>query len=172
NFSSIQWSPDQTHIAFSLASYKDGQALPDGLYILTLTTGQVQKVQYTNGYDVIGWKDTNNIYLSRAKIGAEESDRELDLLHLTGGLDQIQTVFTNPDNDSWDASLTPDGQYLYINETQTLSSGLTQIIVQLAHGGQTKIIYQNQSQGTTSICAVTETTLLMLSDNNSGRCWR
>ena len=167
-FTSVQWSPDQAYVAFSLVSYANNHMQPDGLYILNTSNGDAQKVLSGATYEALGWKDATHLYVTKAKGGSAQAARELDLLDITGGADRVQTVFANAGNVYWNVSLSPDGQYLYLSEMSKVSGGPAKIVVMSATGGEGKSVYSNQSRGMTEVCAGTNNTLLVSISKDQG----
>ncbi len=161
-------------IAFVTNPYSNSNQ--DSLYLLNTANGALQALPAGNSYTPIGWHDATHLYVSQTKAGTGTSAQELYLLAITGGANQLQTVFANPQNRHWNATLSPDGQRLSISEMSGPDGGPATILVQSATGGQATSIYSNQAQGITEVCSASDNTLLvsvskshtMIGNNNTG----
>lgn len=157
----VEWSPDMAHIAFISASYANSSIQQDGIYLLDTANGTIQTLLSGTTYTPVAWYDATHLYISQTKAGTGTSAQELYLLAITGGANQVQTVFANPQNMHWNTTLSPDGQRLSISEMSGPDGGPATILVQPATGGQATSIYRNQAQGITEVCSASDNTLLV-----------
>lgn len=157
----IQWSPDQKYFAFTTITFGSNFNQPDKLYLLNATNGDLQTeiaLSETNTSYPVTWLDATHLYIATTP-GVNPA--RLYLLDITQGAHHMQTVWDNPHQTTWKASLSPNDKRLYISET-----GKQQTIETLsATGGEAQTIYHDQvPYERLNLCAATKNTLLISID--------
>jgi eukaryotic-like serine/threonine-protein kinase len=157
----IQWSPDQKHIAFTTLTFGPSFNRPGKFYLLNTSHGDLQTEitpsEINNSYPLT-WLDATHLYVA-TKPGMNPA--RLYLRDITQGANHMQTVWDNPNNSTWGASLSSNGERLYISETS--ETGDQQTIYMLsATGAGAQTIYHDQVRyESIQICAATNNTLLV-----------
>lgn len=112
---SMQWSPDQSYIAWSLISATD--KLPD-LYLLNLHSGQVTRVAQATrdkGYQPGSWLNAGQLLVKDSlKDGSSQALYVLDITKKPRP--ELRQIFQPQTPLCWDYVASSDGKTLYISE--------------------------------------------------------
>jgi hypothetical protein len=170
----ISWSPDQHSLVFPLTTTGDAQTVPEvlGIYLLDMVTGKlIKELGTVNAFPSI-WLDNSRVYLIDPLVHMTPVPHHISLWDIGKSAQEQQMHPIATVNLCGDFDVSPDRTQLLLSQCSEQlageSTGPSTITSQPAAGGSPHVIYSNPTLAISTIRMISNTTLLLIVNNNIG----